>query len=104
MITRYWGLPKLEYQILTSRSPLGSWLFESGARPTVRAAASLVSKISCVAGPASVDAGRAGICCAKEELGIASRSEAARVSRLMFRGLFTRVEGHNYRPHPENGC
>src|ERR1700730_1181608 len=99
MITRYCGLPKLEYQILTSRSPFGSRLFESGTRPTVRAAASLVSKISSVTGLVSVDAVNACACCAKDELGIASRREAAMVIRLMSRGLFERDESHNSRPH-----
>jgi len=90
MITRYCGLPKPEYQILTSRPPLDSWLFESGARPTVRAAASLVSKISSAADPyrsmrsRQVSAGRT----------MSSNCEQERscdVSRLMPGGLSIRV-------------
>jgi len=84
------GLPKPEYQILTSRPPLDSWLFESGARPTVRAAASLVSKIH----PRPDPYRRCGVgryLLANNELGIASRSEAAIVSRLMPGGLSIRV-------------
>jgi len=95
MITRNCGFPKLEYQILTSRSLLRSWLFESGDKPTVSAAASLVSKIASEARPVSFDAAKACTRCAKDELGIASRSEAAMVSRLMPGGLFSLIEGHN---------
>src|SRR3954466_15261920 len=94
MITRYCGLPKLEYQILTSRSFPRRAVFERGDKPTVRAAASLVSNMASETGPVSL-AAKLAACCAKDEHGIASRSEAVNVSRLMSGGRVSRTKGHN---------
>src|SRR3954471_6108496 len=96
MMTRSCGLPKLEYQILTSWAFLGSALFESGDSPTVRAAASLVSNIASVVGPVSFEAKD---CCARTEHGTATIKAAANERRLMHRGLFRRRKGHKQRPH-----
>ena len=86
MITRYWGLPNPEYQILTSRSPLRSSVLARGANPAVTTAASFVSKIASVAGPVSLAVKAA--CWAREVLETASSKVADNVSRLMPIGLF----------------
>src|SRR5678815_2690994 len=101
MMTRYCGFPKLEYQILISRSPFARVLLARGLSPAVSVAASLPSKIASETGPVSFEAIKAGVCCAKDELGIASRIEAARVRRLMSGGRFKQPKSHNFRPHPQ---
>src|SRR5437588_1190459 len=96
MITRYCGFPNPEYQILTSRSPLRTSVLDKGARPAVTAAASFVSKMTSGAGPVSVAVKEA--CCARDELLAASRREAANVSRLMPKGLFSASQRHIFQP------
>src|SRR5258707_932047 len=92
MMTRYWGFPKVEYQILTSRSPLGSGVFDNGRSPAVAMAASFVSKIASEEGPVSLAA--KVVCCASDELDTASNREAENVSRLMQLGRFWPAQGH----------
>src|SRR5688572_3408931 len=85
MMTRNWGLPKPEYQIRISRSPRFTSVVDRGARPAVRTAASLVSKMA-AASPTSADA------CTKPweaaYVGRTSSSEAViALRRLMCNGL-----------------
>src|SRR4051812_25745553 len=99
MITRYCGLPNPEYQILTSRSPLRRSLFARGRSPAVTIAASFVSKIATLTGPVSLAVKEA--CWARDELEGASSRMAERLSRLMPIGLFSGIQGHILRPHPQ---